>query len=313
MFHADPTIYDGRFANNGWLQELPKPITELTWDNAAIMSPATAQALGIDWGRYAHGGEHGGYHQPVTELRLGDRSVQAPAWIMPGHADGCITVHLGYGRDWAGRVGGQAGAKVGFNAYTLRTSDHLGFAPGLAVQVTRDTYLLSCTQQHHLMENRATVRAGTLDEYHERPRFAAAREREAQREETRTARVPLTLYEPHPDQEHKWGMAIDLTTCTGCKACVVACQAENNIPVVGKQQVAAGREMHWLRVDRYISGPFEQPDGVPLPAGAVHALRECPVRICLPRGSDRPQCRRAQRNGLSALRRHALLLQQLPV
>src|SRR5262249_22658985 len=122
-FYADPTIHDGRFANNGWLQELPKPITELTWDNAAIMSLATARELGIDWGRYAHGGEHGGHHQRVLELQVRGRTVRAPAWIMPGHADGCISVHLGYGREWAGRVDGQAGHNVGFNAYTLRTSN----------------------------------------------------------------------------------------------------------------------------------------------------------------------------------------------
>jgi MoCo/4Fe-4S cofactor protein with predicted Tat translocation signal len=259
VFQADPTIYDGRFANNGWLQELPKPVTELTWDNVAIMSPRTARELGIDWGRYTHGGEHGGYHQPVMELQLGDKRVRAPAWIMPGHADGCITVHLGYGREWAGRVGGQAGNKVGFNAYALRTSDHLWFAAGLSVRVTQGTYLVACTQQHHLMENREVVRAGTLAEYRNNPRFAFERERQALQEETRRARMPLTLYEPHPYQERKWGMVIDLTACTGCKACVVACQAENNIPVVGKEQVAAGREMHWLRVDRYIAGSVEQP------------------------------------------------------
>jgi molybdopterin-containing oxidoreductase family iron-sulfur binding subunit len=259
VFQADPTIYDGRFANNGWLQELPKPITEVTWDNAVIMSPATARALGVGWGSYAHGGEHGGYHQPMIELRLGDRTLRTPAWIMPGHADGCVTMHLGYGREWAGRVGGQAGTKVGFNVYPLRTADHLWFAPGVAVQATRDTYLVSCTQQHHLMENREVVRAGTLTEFHNRPGFALAREQEAVREETRTARQPLTMYAPHPYPERKWGMVIDLTACTGCKACVVACQAENNIPVVGKEQVAAGREMHWLRIDRYISGTMDHP------------------------------------------------------
>jgi MoCo/4Fe-4S cofactor protein with predicted Tat translocation signal len=259
VFHSDPTIHDGRFANNGWLQELPKPITTLTWDNAALMSPATAKALRVTLGSYAHGGEHGGYYQQVVELEVGDRKVRAPAWIMPGHADGCITVYLGYGREAAGRVGGQSRNKVGFNAYELRTSDHPWFTPGLAIHPTKDTYLLSCTQQHHLMENREVVRAGTLAEYRENPRFAFDKEKEALKDETRTARKPLTLYEPHPYTEHKWGMVIDLTTCTGCKACVVACQAENNIPVVGKDQVAAGREMHWLRIDRYISGPFDKP------------------------------------------------------
>ena len=170
-----------------------------------------------------------------------------------------MSVHLGYGREWAGHVGGQTGQVVGFNAYALQTSQHLWNAPGLQVRRTADTYLLSCTQQHHLMENRDVVRAGTLAEYHARPDFASDKERAALGEEIRRARRPLTMYEPHPDNEYKWGMVIDLTACIGCKACVVACQAENNIPVVGKDQVAAGREMHWLRIDRYISGPFESP------------------------------------------------------
>jgi molybdopterin-containing oxidoreductase family iron-sulfur binding subunit len=251
VFQQDPTIYDGRFANNGWLQELPKPITRLTWDNAALMSPATAKELGVALGGYAHGGEHGGFHQPVVELRLGDQKLRAPAWIMPGHADRSITVHLGYGRGAAGRVGGDSDNKVGFNAYELRTSDHPWFAPGLAVAKTRDRYLLACTQQHQLMENREIVRAGKLDEYRDKPGFASENEKEA--------RTPLTLYNPQPATGHQWGMAIDLTACTGCGACVVACQAENNIPVVGKSQVAAGREMHWLRIDRYNAGPYESP------------------------------------------------------
>ena len=257
VFQPDPAVYDGRFANNGWLQELPRPITRLTWDNAALMSPTTAKELGIEVGSYAHGGEHGGYHQSVVELKLGERTVRAPAWIVPGHADGSITVHLGYGRDSAGKVGGDSGHKVGFNAYILRTADHPGFAAGLTVQKTDDRALLAGVQQHHLMENRDLVRSGKLDTYKQTPGFAA--EPEPSEEETRLPRQPLTMYKPQPYEGHKWGMAIDLTTCTGCGACIVACQAENNIPVVGKEQVAAGREMHWLRVDHYVSGPLEQP------------------------------------------------------
>jgi Fe-S-cluster-containing dehydrogenase component len=260
VFQQDPTIYDGRFANNGWLQELPKPVTKLTWDNAALMSPATAQALRVDLGSYAHGGEHGGYHPDVVELTLGDRVVSAPIWIMPGHADGAVTVSLGYGRDNAGRVGGSSSERVGFNAYLLRTADHLGFAPGLRIRKTGDTRLVACTQQHHLMENREVVRADTLERFHRNPRFATAPDEELLREQTRRGpRRPLTMYQPFAYPNHKWGMAIDLTACTGCSACVVACQAENNIPVVGKEQVAAGREMHWLRVDRYLEGPYERP------------------------------------------------------
>jgi molybdopterin-containing oxidoreductase family iron-sulfur binding subunit len=260
VLKADPTIYDGRFANNGWLQELPKPISKLTWDNAAFMSPVTARDLRIETGRYAHGGEHGGYDMPMLELKLQDRVLRIPAWILPGHADGCITVHLGYGRENAGRVGGQENSQVGFNAYRLRTSDHPWSASGLTVKRTKETYQLACTQAHQLMEGREPVRVGTLAEFHENPGFAAEKDKEIEKEETRRSREPLTLYESPPSEEYnKWGMVIDLTACTGCEACVVACQAENNIPVVGKEQVSFGREMHWLRIDRYIAGPVERP------------------------------------------------------
>jgi molybdopterin-containing oxidoreductase family iron-sulfur binding subunit len=259
-FQPDPTTYDGRFANNGWLQEVPKPITKIAWDNAALMSLITAKELGVGLGSYAHGGEHGGHHPDIVELRLGDRVVKAPVWIVPGHAEGAITVSLGYGRQNAGKVGGDNGVVLGFNAYLLRTSQHLWFAPGLSARKTRETGLVACTQQHQLMENREPVRAATLKELHERPNFAREREVEQVREQTqRGARKPLTMYDEWQYPNHKWGMIIDLTICTGCSACVVACQAENNIPVVGKGQVAAGREMHWLRIDRYISGTAEEP------------------------------------------------------
>jgi molybdopterin-containing oxidoreductase family iron-sulfur binding subunit len=164
VFESDPTIYDGRFANNGWLQELPKPITRLTWDNAALVSPATARKLGVGLGRYLRGGEHGGYDQPLVELRLGDRKVQAPARIVPGHADGCITISLGYGREAAGQVGGNGTERVGFNAYLLRSADRPWFSEGLLVRGTEYTYRLACTQQHQLVENRAPVRSATLAE-----------------------------------------------------------------------------------------------------------------------------------------------------
>jgi MoCo/4Fe-4S cofactor protein with predicted Tat translocation signal len=259
VFQSDPTVYDGRFANNGWLQELPKPLTKLTWDNAALVSPKTAQKLGVGMGGYGHGGEHGGFHQPVVELEVHGARVEAPVWLMPGHADDSVTVYLGYGREYAGRLGGMAPQVVGFNAYLLRTSQAPWFAPGMKVRKTGKTYLLANTQQHQLMENREPVRAASLEQYKEDPTFAKEKEETEEKEETRRSRRPLTLIPQWEYKEHKWGMVIDLTACTGCKACVVACQAENNIPVVGKDQVAAGREMHWLRIDRYISGPFEEP------------------------------------------------------
>jgi molybdopterin-containing oxidoreductase family iron-sulfur binding subunit len=264
VFQPEPMIYDGRFANNGWLQECPRPITKLTWDNAALMSPKMAERLGVGERSYAHGGEHGGFRVPVVELQVAERKVDAPVWVVPGHADGSITVHLGYGRQFAGRVGGSPDHPVGFDAYTLRTSDNPWFAGGLAVRKTGRSYVLACTQEHHLMENREVVRSGTLDEYHRTPRFAEEKEKEEEKQETRRSRTPLTLYPPSPTEtaQHRWGMAIDLTACIGCKACVVACQAENNIPVVGKDQVGRGREMHWLRVDLYHasgSEPVEMP------------------------------------------------------
>jgi molybdopterin-containing oxidoreductase family iron-sulfur binding subunit len=259
-FQPDSTIYDGRFANNGWLQELPKPITTLTWDNAALMSPATARGLGVGFGSRAHGGEHGGYLADIVELRLGESTLRAPVWIVPGHADDCISISLGYGREFAGRVGGGPGNQVGVNAYALRTSANPWFAPGLEVHKTGASALLACTQGHHLMENRDVVRAGTLEQYRRTPNFAAERDLEHPLS-ARPVRRPLTMYEPFDYPERKWGMLIDLTACTGCKACVVACQAENNIPVVGKEQVLAGREMHWLRVDRYVEGPADKPGG----------------------------------------------------
>jgi MoCo/4Fe-4S cofactor protein with predicted Tat translocation signal len=281
-FMPDPTVYDGSFANNGWLQELPKPLTRLTWDNAALMSPATAKELGVELGEYAHGGEHGGYYMPVLDLELNGTTVRAPAWIMPGHADRSITVHLGYGRTFAGRVGGMPRGRqfnneviqnswglvrdtqdplVGFNAYRLRTSQNPWFAPNLKITKTPDTYLLACTQGHQLMENRHVVRSASLSEFQKKPNFAVEPLVEEEKSQTRQAAPPLDFYEPYnyDPPTKKWGMVIDLTACVGCKACVVACQAENNIPVVGKTQVAAGREMHWLRVDRYISGTMDDP------------------------------------------------------
>ncbi len=255
VFRPDPTVYDGRFANNGWLQELPKPLTKLTWDNAALMSIATAQHLGVSFEFGRSGGEHGEVFVDEVEITLQGRSVRAPIWISPGHPDDCITLHLGYGRTRAGNVGTGAG----FNAYKLRTSVSNWSGSGAAVRATGERRSLANTQGHWNMEGRDLIRTGTLEEYRSQPDLAPPHFHE----------IPddLTLYEPHEYNGYAWGMAIDLNSCTGCSACVVACQSENNIPVVGKEQVAAGREMHWLRVDRYHSGPPEDPqtDFQPLP------------------------------------------------
>jgi MoCo/4Fe-4S cofactor protein with predicted Tat translocation signal len=249
VFRPDPTIWDGRFANNGWLQELPKPLNKLTWDNAALMSLATAQRLGVTNG-------------DVVELRHRGRTARAPVWILPGHADESVTVHLGYGRERAGRVG----SGTGFNAYALRWSDRPWFSTGLEIQKTDDRYVLATTQHHHIVskdgreveeesveaEHRELVRVATLDEFRAKPGFA--------RDPADQTTQAESLYPPYDySKGYQWGMSIDLNSCIGCNACVVACQSENNIAVVGKDQVSRGREMHWIRVDTYYEGGLDNP------------------------------------------------------
>jgi MoCo/4Fe-4S cofactor protein with predicted Tat translocation signal len=232
-FAADPTIHDGRFANNGWLQETPKPMTKLTWDNAVLMSPATAQKLNVANGDY-------------VAVTVGGRSVNGPAWIQPGHVADAVTVYLGYGRTRAGRIG----TGIGYDAYQLRATSAPSFAGG-EVRRTGDSILLASTQGHHSMEGRAIIRAGSLEEYHHAPDFA--------QHMAHTPAKDMTMYPPYEYAGYAWGMAIDQTVCTGCTACVVACVAENNIPVIGKEQVLRGREMHWIRIDRYFEGSPENP------------------------------------------------------
>ncbi|MBI4476226.1 MAG: 4Fe-4S dicluster domain-containing protein [Acidobacteria bacterium] len=244
-FRPDPTIYDGRFANNAWLQELPKPITKLTWDNAVLVSPATAD-------------RHGWQPGDLVELGAGGRNVHAPIWIVPGHPDDTITVNLGYGRERVGRVGSGAG----FNVYKLRTSEAMWIATGVSITGTGTRQSLACTQEHHAMQGRELVRAATLEQYRADPDFAHHREHSPPRD--------LTLYPNYEYPGYAWGMAIDLNVCTGCNACIVACQAENNIPVVGREQVARGREMHWLRVDRYYKGDASAPDTYFQPVPCMH-------------------------------------------
>jgi molybdopterin-containing oxidoreductase family iron-sulfur binding subunit len=256
VFRPDPTIFDGQFSNNGWLQELPKPVTKITWDNVAHISPATAQRLGVA-------------AEDVVELRLGGRSVRAPVWILPGQADESVTLHLGYGR----RRAGNAGTGAGFDAYALRTSPAMWMGTGLEVRKTGARYPLARTQHHHAMEGRHLVRAGTLEEFRKEPRFAQHMEHEPP--------TGLTLYPQYPYQGYAWGMTIDLNACTGCSACVVACQAENNIPVVGKTEVARGREMHWLRIDRYNEGGLDNPRMYYQPVLCMHC-ETAPCEVVCP-------------------------------
>jgi molybdopterin-containing oxidoreductase family iron-sulfur binding subunit len=247
-FRNDPSILDGRFANNGWLQELPKPITKLTWDNAVIVSPATAARLKGEDTPSFQGGEHGQIVADVVELRSRGRIVRGALFPVVGHPDDCATVHAGYGRSRAGHLGTGAG----FNPNAIRTSDAPWFDRGVEVVHAGYTASLACTQYHHLMEGRHTVRAVTRDEY--------VRDPKSVHEGDETPPRTITLYPDYKYDGYKWGMAIDVNACIGCNACVVACQAENNIAVIGKDEVLRGREMHWLRVDTYYSGLKENPE-----------------------------------------------------
>ncbi len=241
LFRPDPCVYDGRFANNGWLQELPKPITKLTWDNAALISPKTAENLKLAHNVAWRGGEHGKVYSNVIDVALANSKVTAAAWIVPGQADGVVVLPLGYGRKRAGYTG----TNKGFNAYAVRSSSALWAATASSTMIkkTGEDYPLACTQYHFNMEGRQILATGTLEEYRKNPGFA--------HEPGGNPPKELSLYTEYSYPGYAWGMAIDLNSCNGCNACVVACQSENNIAVVGKDQVMRGREMHWIRIDRY--------------------------------------------------------------
>jgi len=264
-FRPDPAVGDGRFANNGWLQELPKPLTKLTWDNAALMSPRTAAALGIAPSRLT---PRGNATELVALLYQG-RTMAAPAWIVPGHPDDVVTVHLGYGRTRVGRVGNG----VGFNAYALRTSVAPWFGAGLEVKKTGETRILACTQDHWSMEGRNLMRAASLEEYEKNPDYVHEMSEEPARE--------MSFYPPFKYEGHSWGMSIDLNSCVGCNACVTACQSENNVPVVGRDQVGRGREMHWIRIDRYYEGRPEAPETYHQPVVCMHC-ENAPCEVVCP-------------------------------
>jgi MoCo/4Fe-4S cofactor protein with predicted Tat translocation signal len=272
VFRNDPSVLDGRFANNGWLQELPRPITRLTWDNAVLLSPKTADQLKVGGAPSMQGGEHGQIISDVVELRYHGRTIKGPVFVVAGHPDLCATVHLGYGRTRAGQVG----SGVGFNANALRTSDAMSFGAGLEIVATGERYALACTQYHHLMEGRGEVRAITRDEFIRNPA--------ALKEGDETPPKTLTLYPEHKYEGHKWGMAIDVNSCIGCNACVVGCQSENNIPVVGKDQVLRGREMHWLRIDTYYRGPVDNPETYFQPVPCMQC-ENAPCEVVCPVGA----------------------------
>ena len=243
VFRPDPHVLDGRHANNGWLQELPKPMSKLTWDNVAYVSYTTAQ-------------EHHLKNEDVIDITYNGRTAKMPVWVMPGTADGVIAVHFGYGRLKAGRVG----SNIGHNPFTLRTAQAPWFGAGAEIVRTGETHKLASTQTHFAMEGRHPVRVVDAAAYQADPDIV--------HHMGHKPAETMTLYPPYEYKGNKWGMAIDLNACNGCGVCIVACMAENNTPVVGKDQVARSREMHWLRVDTYFEGDPASPSGTyhqPLP------------------------------------------------
>ncbi len=244
VFVASAALFDGRFANNGWLQELPDPMTKIVWDNAACISPKTATELGLDLSFYEKLGRK---KHAMLSITYEERNIKIPVYILPGHADDSITMALGYGR----KISGMIARDRGFNSYSIRTAKNPNFTVGVTVALNRKNYELATTQDHANMEGRPLIREATLEGYNNNedltPRL--------------TQGPPLISLWKDQDysQGHQWGMVIDLNVCTGCNACVTACQSENNIPVVGKKEAGYGREMHWIRIDRYYSGSSDDP------------------------------------------------------
>jgi len=263
-FRRDPSVYDGQFANNGWLQELPKPMTKLTWDNAVLVGPKLAARAGLK-------------SEDMVTLELGGRKIAAPVWIQAGHPDNSVTVCVGYGRTRAGR----AGTGAGFDVYPLRTTSALWFSTGGKLSKTGDIYKLASTQGYQTMDTpdgatRPLVREATLEKYRKEPKFA--QEEQPPKE--------LTLYPgyDYARQDYAWGMTIDMNSCVGCNNCIVACQSENNIAVVGKEQVGRGRHMHWLRVDAYYQGDRDNPKAYFQPVPCMQC-ENAPCELVCPVGA----------------------------
>jgi MoCo/4Fe-4S cofactor protein with predicted Tat translocation signal len=256
LFRPDPHIWDGRFANNAWLQELPRPLTKLTWDNPLLISPALAHKSNL-----RNGDE--------VRLTIDDTSVVAPIWILPGQAVDCVVAPLGFGRRHAGNVA----AGVGFDFYPL-----VGLQGTPTLEKTGQHARLASTDHHNLIFNAAgdLIRRGTLAAYRKDPNFL--------RPQPRAETPGAELYRWQPEGPAAWAMSIDLNACIGCNACVVACQSENNIPVVGKEQVIHEREMHWLRIDRYWEGEPDEPRSTFQPILCMHC-EQAPCETVCPVGA----------------------------
>ena len=272
QLRPDPHVWDGRFANNGWLQELPKPATRLTWDNAALLSPRTAEKHGLEDGR-------------LVRLSVGDDEVHVPVWIVPGHVHDAVTLHLGYGRTRGGRLCVNAGR----NAYKLQSSTTPFARVGVALEKRKQQVTLACTQDHHGMEGGFTGesiqhRAADLLRVQEFDRFKRGEIGHGHGAAHGDERQTLLDGADHVWDGHAWGMVIDLNACIGCSACTIACQAENNIPVVGREEVSRGREMHWIRIDRYFVGHPDHPQTLVQPVPCMHC-EHAPCEVVCPVGA----------------------------
>ena len=278
IFRPDPNIYDGRYSNVGWLQELPKPVTSLAWDNAALISGATLTKLGVE-------------EDDIVEITVDGRTVRASVLVAPGHPDNSATLYLGYGREAAGRVG----SGQGFNAYLIRTSVAPFYTAGTIKKVD-GKWGLAVTKSHYQdhrgkfaggkgdgknslewneAETRGVIRAATLEEYKANPGFANADD-----EEHPVDHKDISLFPNWEYKDNAWGMSIDLNSCVGCNACIVGCYAENNIPVVGKQQVRIGRNMQWLRIDTYFEGDLAAPRAHFQPMACQHCENAPCEQVC---------------------------------
>jgi len=272
IFSSDASVHDGRFCNNGWLQETPDPMTKLTWDNAAVLGPATAKALAIK-------------HEDVVQIRVGGKAVAIPAFVLPGVAANSIQLTTGYGRTSAGHVGGSDAhdvAPVGVDVTPLRENDQSIVCETVSITSSGEGHQLATTQDHFAIDAVGfeaigqrlgeLIRTGTLERYAEHPDFAAHRG---------PHHPPLESPWEEPQYDgHAWGMAIDLNRCIGCNACTVACQSENNVPIVGQEQVLAGREMSWLRIDRYFAGDPENPEVAHQPVACHHCENAPCEQVC---------------------------------